>query len=177
MRLKEFAMFKAQQIEGVGRLDLRGVLLCIGVLVVSLAAAAQTTTQSAAVTPRLVKFSSSLLDEQGQAVGHSSSITFSLYSAQTGGTSLWSEVQSVQPDSRGRYTVSLGVTRAEGLPLEIFSTGEARWLGVTVGDGSEQPRVLLFSVPYALKAADAETIGGLPPSAFVLAAPSTVDSV
>jgi hypothetical protein len=33
--------------------------------------------------------------------------------------------------------------------------------------------VLLLSVPYALKAADAETIGGLPPSAFVLAAPST----
>src|SRR5207245_7367940 len=37
----------------------------------------------------------------------------------------------------------------------------------------EQPRVLLLSVPYALKAADAETIGGLPPSAFVLAAPQT----
>jgi hypothetical protein len=31
--------------------------------------------------------------------------------------------------------------------------------------------VLLVSVPYALKAADAQTIGGLPPSAFVLAAP------
>jgi hypothetical protein len=31
--------------------------------------------------------------------------------------------------------------------------------------------VLLLSVPYALKAADAETIGGLPPSAFMLAAP------
>jgi hypothetical protein len=28
------------------------------------------------------------------------------------------------------------------------------------------------SVPYALKAADAETVGGLPPSAFVLAAPT-----
>jgi len=32
--------------------------------------------------------------------------------------------------------------------------------------------VLLVSAPYALKAGDAETIGGLPPSAFVLAAPS-----
>jgi hypothetical protein len=31
--------------------------------------------------------------------------------------------------------------------------------------------VLLLSVPYALKASDAETVGGLPPSAFVLAAP------
>lgn len=33
----------------------------------------------------------------------------------------------------------------------------------------EQPRVLLVAVPYALKAGDAETIGGLPASAFVLA--------
>jgi hypothetical protein len=57
------------------------------------------------------------------------------------------------------------------LPLDLFSSGEARWLGVTVNGGLEQPRVLLLSVPYALKAADAETIGGLPPSDFVLAAP------
>jgi len=41
---------------------------------------------------------------------------------------------------------------------------------VQVSGQEEQPRVLLLSVPYALKAADAETVGGLPPSAFVLAA-------
>ena len=33
--------------------------------------------------------------------------------------------------------------------------------------------MLLLSVPYALKAADAETVGGLPASAFVLAAAAT----
>jgi hypothetical protein len=36
---------------------------------------------------------------------------------------------------------------------------------------AEQPRVLLVAVPYAMKAGDAATIGGLPPSAFVLATP------
>jgi hypothetical protein len=36
---------------------------------------------------------------------------------------------------------------------------------------AEQARVMLVSVPYALKAVEADTIGGLPPSAFVLAAP------
>src|ERR1041385_3247005 len=36
-------------------------------------------------------------------------------------------------------------------------------------DAAEQPRVLLVSVPYALKAADAETLSGKPLSAFVLA--------
>jgi hypothetical protein len=36
--------------------------------------------------------------------------------------------------------------------------------------------VLLLSVPYALKAADAEIIGGRQPSAFVLAAPPTANA-
>ena len=79
----------------------------------------------------------------------------------------------IQADTKGNYTVQLGATKPEGLPLDLFTSGEARWLGVTINGGQEQPRVLLLSVPYALKAADAETIGGLPPSAFVLAAPPT----
>jgi hypothetical protein len=43
---------------------------------------------------------------------------------------------------------------------------------VQISGQAEQPRVLLLSVPYALKAADAETIGGLPPSAFMKATPA-----
>ena len=48
-----------------------------------------------------------------------------------------------------------------------FSNGEARWLGVQAESQPEQPRILLVSVPYALKASDAETLGGLPASAFL----------
>ena len=76
------------------------------------------------------------------------------------------------PDSTGHYTILLGSTRAEGIPTDLFSTQEQSWLGVQVQGEVEQPRVLLVSVPYALKAADAETIGGLLASAFVLATPS-----
>jgi trimeric autotransporter adhesin len=81
------------------------------------------------------------------------------------------ETQNVSPDSVGRYTAQLGATRSEGLPPETFMTGEARWRVVQAAGAPEQPRVLLVAVPYAMKAADAETIGGLPPSAFVLAVP------
>jgi len=54
------------------------------------------------------------------------------------------------------------------------SRGELSEIGAVCGGGAqvqgqvEQPRVLLVSVPYAMKAADAETVGGLPPSSFVL---------
>ena len=37
---------------------------------------------------------------------------------------------------------------------------------------AERGRLLLLSVPDALKAGDAETVGGYPPSAFVLATPA-----
>ena len=54
----------------------------------------------------------------------------------------------------------------------LFASGEARWLGVQVQGQAEQPRTVLMSVPYALKAADAETIGGLPATAFLKASES-----
>jgi hypothetical protein len=66
----------------------------------------------------------------------------------------------------------LGSTASQGLPADLFSSGEARWLGVQPQGEAEQPRIMLLSVPYALKAGDAATVGGLPASAFVLAPPN-----
>jgi hypothetical protein len=118
---------------------------------------------------RLVNFSGKVANAQGKAISGIAGVTFAIYKDQYEGAPLWLETQNVTADTKGNYTVQLGAARPEGLPLDLFSSGEARWLGVTVNGGAEQPRVLLLSVPYALKAADAETIGGLPPSAFVLA--------
>ena len=115
----------------------------------------------------MVKYSGTLKDATSRLVG----VTFALYKDQEGGAPLWLETQSVFVDATGHYTVQLGASMPNGLPKELFASGEARWLGVQIERQTEQPRVLLLSVPYALKAADAETLGGLPLSAFVLAAP------
>ncbi|HEV2115634.1 MAG TPA: hypothetical protein VGR48_06395 [Terriglobales bacterium] len=98
-------------------------------------------------------------------------VTFALYKEQQGGAPVWIETQNVHADSHGHYTALLGATKTEGLAVELFSSGEARWLGVQIAGAEEQPRVLLLSVPYALKAADAETLGGKPASAFTLSSP------
>jgi hypothetical protein len=119
--------------------------------------------------PHLASFSGTVVDSDSQPRSGITGITFALYKEQTGGMPMWLETQNVAADNNGRYTVSLGATKADGLPVELFTSGEARWLGVQPAGQAEQPRVLLLSVPYALKAADAETVGGLPPSAFVLA--------
>jgi hypothetical protein len=81
----------------------------------------------------------------------------------------------VQLDGTGHYTVLVGATSPSGLPLDLFTTGAARWLGVQPGLSGvgEQPRVLLVGMPYALKAADADTLGGKPASAFVLSESQT----
>jgi hypothetical protein len=125
------------------------------------------------VVPRLVNFSGEATGAQGKAMVGVAGVTFAIYKDQHDGAPLWIETQNAQLDQAGKYAVQLGATKAEGLPLDLFSTGQARWLGVRINGGEEQPRVLLLSVPYALKAADAETVGGLPASAFVLAVPPT----
>jgi hypothetical protein len=78
----------------------------------------------------------------------------------------------VTPDANGQYNVILGSTTATGLPDDLFLQQEQRWLGVQVQGEAELARVLLVSVPYAFKAHEAETLGGLPASAFVKAPPS-----
>jgi hypothetical protein len=119
------------------------------------------------VVPHLVKYSGALKEA---AVSHSVvvSLKFVIYGNATGGTPLWQEIQNAQVDSQGHYEVMLGATANDGIPIELFTSGESRWLGVQVlAPGElEQPRVLMVSVPYALEASDAQTLGGLPASAF-----------
>jgi hypothetical protein len=123
--------------------------------------------------PTVIRFSGNLADGSGKSLGGMVGVTFSLYKDERGGAPLWVETQNVVADKSGHYSVTLGSTTTQGLPQAIFASGEARWLGVQAQGQAERPRVLLMSVPYALKAADAETVGGLPASAFALAAPSS----
>jgi trimeric autotransporter adhesin len=133
---------------------------------------------SVTVVPQLIKFSGTLLDAQDRPIAAGPvGVTFALYAEQTGGASLWLETQSVRPDETGYYTVLLGAETSSGVPIELFATGEARWLGIQIERQPEQPRVLLVSVPYALKAGDAETLGGKPASAFAPALPQAATGV
>jgi len=140
---------------------------------------------SAGVVPRLIKFSGEINSQTRQNNENESAknqpatpiaVTFSLYELQQGGSPLWSESQKVQVGEQGHYTVLLGATEAEGLPLDLFSSGKALWLGVQpqLPGATEQPRVLLVAVPYALKAADSDTLGGKPASAYALAGGPTL---
>jgi len=124
---------------------------------------------AASAVPRLVRFSGVVKEVAGKPLQGAVEVSFSLYEDQEGGSAIWGERQAVEADAQGRYAVLLGATQAEGLPAEIFASGKARWLEVEVQGLSPQPRVLLVSVPYAMKAEDAERLGGKKASDFVLA--------
>ena len=120
-----------------------------------------------AAVPRLMRFSGVAKEAAGTPQSGVTDLTFSLYREEEGGEALWFETQTVVTDAQGRYSVLLGAMHPDGLPMDLFTSGEARWLGVSVGRLPEQARVLLVAVPYALKAADADTLGGKPATAFV----------
>ena len=120
--------------------------------------------------PRLIKFSGVVNGADGKPATGAVTLTFTLYNAQEDGVALWTETQTPQLDSEGHYNVLLGAGSTAGLPLDLFASGTALWLGVQpeLPGAGEQPRVLLVAVPYALKAVDADTLGGKPASAYLL---------
>ncbi len=130
---------------------------------------AQSAASANSVVPGMVKFAGTLNDVNGKPITGTVGVTFLLYAEQTGGAPLWMETQNVQADKTGHYSVMLGSATSHGIPAQAFAAGEARWLGVQPSDQAEQPRVVLASVPYALKALDAETLGGRPASSFLRA--------
>lgn len=119
--------------------------------------------------PRLVRFSGSVTDAGGRAASGETALTFIFYESQQGGAPLWSETQTVRLNSQGRYSIMLGATQTSGLPQNLFTGNQARWIGVqpALPGVAEQPRVMLAGVPYALKASDAESLGGRPAAAYV----------
>jgi hypothetical protein len=121
-----------------------------------------------AAAQRLVKVSGVLTEFVRNSESSSVEMTFAVYKDEVGGEALWTETQIVEVDKEGRYTALLGAAQANGVPVELFPAGEPRWLGVEVRGQAPQSRTLLVSVPYALKALDAEKLSGKSLSDFVL---------
>ncbi|MGD0630696.1 MAG: hypothetical protein ABR987_15290 [Terracidiphilus sp.] len=118
---------------------------------------------AAPVVPQQVRYAGKFATRTGETV----EADFRIYAAAEGGDPLWTETQRVTVSEEGSYSVLLGSASPAGLPQTVFAGGAARWLGVSVERAAEQERVLLSSVPYAMKSADAESLAGHAASDFV----------
>ena len=122
-------------------------LCMLAVAVVGLAVAAP----SAWAVPAKLSFAGRLSTTSGPVDG-AASVTFKIFAVSTGGTALWEETHAVAADD-GLVFAELGATTAFG---ETFA-GDDAFLELTVNGELLSPRVKLLAVPYALRAASAET--------------------
>ena len=152
----------------------RALIAVISVALASGATAAALSPQAPAQlasAPTVVRLDGELKTPTGAARTGTVLMVASLYADKQDSTPLWVEQQLVTLDGAGRYTIFVGATLDDGVPKEFFlssSSGSGHWLGIAVQGEAEQPRVMLVSVPYALKAREADTLAGKTAADFVL---------
>jgi len=101
-----------------------------------------------AQVPHLVGYQGRLLRADGTAASGTASVTFAVYSAESGGTPLWQETQTLGL-SDGYYATFLGLV---SVPSDALFDGSPRWLEVRVGSETLTPRQQIGSVSHALAA-------------------------
>jgi len=95
----------------------------------------------------LIGYQGRLLRDDGTAATGTASVGFAVFDAETGGTPLWSETQTLGL-SEGYYSTFLGIVTPTGA---IFDGGD-RWLEVRIGGETLSPRQRFGSAPHALVA-------------------------
>jgi hypothetical protein len=115
------------------------------------------------VVPQLIRYSGVAPNRTGDTV----EAVFRIYASQQGGDAIWTETQRVSVGPDGKYNVLLGAASEGGLPQAVFAAGQGQWLGVSIEQAEETERTKLAAVAYAMKAADAETLGGVPAASYV----------
>lgn len=115
------------------------------------------TAPSFAQTPQTLGYQGFLTDADGQASNDPVVVEFFLYTSETGGTPVWSDIQSIFP-SQGLFSTTFG-SQANPFPAGLFDT--PLFLGVKVSVDEEMvPRTPLTSAAFSLKAKDANTLNG-----------------
>ncbi|MFH1437006.1 MAG: hypothetical protein ABIJ56_14955 [Pseudomonadota bacterium] len=109
-----------------------------------------------AEAPPFMPIQGVLTDDAGDAIDGATDMVFTLYDAETSGTALWTETQSVMVDE-GFFTAYLG--DITDLDLALFRDNDELWLGIAVEDDDEMPLVFIGSVAYA---GYAEYCGNIP---------------
>ncbi|MBI5478639.1 MAG: tail fiber domain-containing protein [Deltaproteobacteria bacterium] len=112
-----------------------------------------------AAAPPLLPLQGVLTDADGVPLAAAVSVRFSLHTAETGGTEVWYETQTITPVD-GLFAAYLGQGTGSAMTLATFRDEGELWLEVKVGADEPMARVRLASVAYA---GFAEYCGNVPP--------------
>jgi hypothetical protein len=135
----------------------KAIVLGVAVLATMVGAA-----RASAQVPAMLPVQGFLTDTAGVPVEGSTMLTFALYDAETGGTMLYTEDQSLTLTA-GRFSGAIG--NAGTLDVSTFRDVNDVWVGITIEGGTELPRFELGTVPYAAYAeyaGEASTLADIP---------------
>ena len=118
---------------------------------------------AAADVPLKLNYQVMLTDEENQPLPGAHTLIFRIFGTSTGGTELWNETQMLEANSIGVVSAVLG----SETPMSA-SLPDSCWLQVEVDGETLTPRRELVSSPYALRAADADQLGGLDAGSYAL---------
>ncbi|MCB1060947.1 MAG: hypothetical protein KDB65_11995 [Calditrichaeota bacterium] len=108
--------------------------------------------------PQLINYQGELSDNLGAPLDTTVAISFVIYDAASGGTTLWSETQSSVTSVNGDFHVLLGSVNP--IPDSVFA-GDFTWLGISVEDDSEMlPRERIASTAYSYRVGTVDGASG-----------------
>jgi hypothetical protein len=129
-----------------------------------------------AQVPEMIGYQGVLADSADVPLDGSVTMTFSIYETEGSETPLWTETHDTVVVTGGVFHVELG--SIDALKPDSFPPGSSRWLGVQVEDDEEMsPRQRLISVPYALRAQDADSVAGQVPILGIAGVASDTGSI
>lgn len=110
-----------------------------------------------ASVPPIINYQGKLMQPSGTAVTDGTySIQFAIYDVPTGGTALWSEINTNVSVKAGLFSVLVG--SVNNLPMNILN-GSNRFFGIKVGNDPEMtPRQQIASTAYAFRSAISATV-------------------
>jgi hypothetical protein len=127
-----------------------GTLLLIAILLLTQNVWARPAASPSAPGPSAttVNYQGRLADNGGTSINDTVGMSFSLWDAATDGNLIWGpESHAAVPVSDGLFSVGLGSQTSGGIPTSTWS-GD-RYLEITVGGETLEPRELIRSVPIA----------------------------
>jgi hypothetical protein len=132
----------------------------LSLVAVALVAVAMGSARTAAAQsiPQTMSFTARVYDGD-LAVTGAVELTFEIFDAAEGGTLVWEEEMPAEAEDGLVYAI-LGSKPGNGLSPAVFD-GNQRFLQLSVNGDVQRPRIPLLSVPYATRAAVAETAGRL----------------
>ena len=121
-------------------------------------------TIASAEIPGKINYQGRLTDAAtGEPLAGPQGMVFRIYDASEDGSELWSETQTVTPDSMGVVSVILGHTN----PITTIFDGPI-WLELEVDGEILTPRREIVSVPFAFRAAASDSLGGFDAGDYAL---------